>query len=225
MSQSVMPANERRRRARNSLTVDAILDAAEEVARDGFEALTIRAVATRLESSPMGLYRYFATKDELVEALLNRVLGRIRLDPQGADWVDDLRRFARRHRELLTQHPWAISPLIRNPYPGPNVLPIGEHALAVLRRGGLAGDDAVAQFSAILALNYGWSSFAVARAAAGGGSGEAPSLPAAPGEYPETVAVAESMSRYGADSHYELALQALLTGIAASGLTRPTASR
>jgi AcrR family transcriptional regulator len=205
----------RRRRTRNSLTLDAILDAAEAAAQDGFESLTIRAVATRLESSPMGLYRYFSTKEELVAALLDRVLGRIRLNPKGPDWVEDLVLFARRHRELLTEHPWAIAPLIRNPYPGPNVLPIGEHALEILRRAGMTGERAVALFSGIIALNYGWSSFAVARAASNPG-GEALTLPAAPSQYPETVAVAEPMSRYGSDAHYELALAALLGGIEAS---------
>jgi AcrR family transcriptional regulator len=215
----------RRRRPRNSLTLDGILDAAEAVAQTGFEALTIRAVAARLESSPMGLYRYFATKEDLVDALLDRVLGRITLDPPGADWVDDLGRFARRHRELLLRHPWAIAALIRNPYPGPNVLPIGEHALSILRRGGLSPDDAVAQFSGIIALNYGWSSFTVARAAAEQRGDEPGSLPAPPPGYPATLAAAEPMSRYGGDVHYERALEALLAGIDAAALSRRPESR
>jgi AcrR family transcriptional regulator len=75
-------AEPRSRRARNSLTVDAILDAAEHVAAAGFEALTVRAVAVALEAAPMSLYRYFATKDELVDALLNIVLGGSPLRPK-----------------------------------------------------------------------------------------------------------------------------------------------
>jgi AcrR family transcriptional regulator len=226
MTEPASPEGARPRRPRNSLTIEGILHAAEQVAEDGLEALTIRAVAARLESSPMGLYRYFRTKEELVAALLNRVLGRIRLEPAGADWAADLRLFARRHRELLTGHPWAIAPLISNPYPGPNVLPIGEHALAILRRAGLDGDDAVALFSGIIALNYGWSSFAVARAASGrAGSAPVGALPPVPPEYPETGAAAEPMNRYGSDAHYEVALDALLTGIAASSVTPSSASR
>ena len=67
----------RTRRPRGSLTPDAILDAAEEVAVDGFAALTMREVAARVGAAPMSLYRYYATKDELVDALLDRVLGRL----------------------------------------------------------------------------------------------------------------------------------------------------
>jgi AcrR family transcriptional regulator len=213
MTESEQLETQRRRRPRNSLTLDAILDAAEAVACDGFESLTIRAVATSLESSPMGLYRYFRTKDELVEALLDRVLGRIRLAPAGSDWVEDLRQFARGHRELLLEHPWAIAPLIRTPYPGPNVLPIGEHALAILRRGGVTGERAVALFSGIIALNYGWSSFAAARIASETEDGAPVSLPVPPPGFPETMAAAGAMSGYGSDGHYELALEALLGGI------------
>ena len=40
---------------------------------------------------------------------------------------------------------------------------VGEHALAIIRRGDLTNDEAVALFSGIIALNYGWSSFTAAR--------------------------------------------------------------
>src|SRR5262245_7663685 len=67
----------RTRRARGSLSRELILDAAEAVAQQGgFDALTLRAVAERLQAAPMALYRHFATKEELVNALLDRVLGR-----------------------------------------------------------------------------------------------------------------------------------------------------
>ncbi|WP_104173211.1 TetR/AcrR family transcriptional regulator [Arthrobacter sp. Y81] len=203
----------RSRRARNSLTVDAILDAAEQVAATGFESLTVRAVAVALEAAPMSLYRYFATKDELVDALLNRVLGRFTAPPETASWPDDLAAFARNHRRMLRDHPWAVTPLIGHPYPGANALPIGEAALRILQRAGITGDAAVAAFSGIVALNYGWSSFVLAREAASGGG--AVQLPPAPPEFPLTAAAAGPMNRYGSEDHYEWTLKQLLAGIAA----------
>lgn len=205
------------RRARNSITVDAVLDAAERVAARDAEALTIRAVATELESSPMALYRYFATKDELVDALLDRVLGRFEPAPGTADWRGDLRTFATTHLRLLLDHPWAVARLIASPFPGPSALPIGEAALGILRRAGITGDRAVAAFSGIVALNYGWASFALARSTAGGQqairrSGAPASIAAA---YPLTAGVAESMSRYGSRDHYRTVLDALVDGIGA----------
>lgn len=208
-------AEPRSRRTRNSLTVEAILDAAEGVAATGFDALTVRAVAVQLESSPMALYRYFATKDELVDALLNRVLGRFAAPRETGSWADDLAAFARNHREMLRDHPWAITPLIGHPYPGPNALPIGEAALGILQRAGMTGDAAVAAFSGIVALNYGWSSFVLAREAAAGPDGGGARLPPAPPEFPLTAAVAGPMNRYGSEEHYERTLRQLLAGIEA----------
>src|SRR5215210_7812840 len=134
----------RTRRPRGSLSREVILDAAEEVAAQGFGALTMRAVAGRLGAVPMALYNHFATKDALVDALLDRVLGRFEPEPPTGDWAEDLRRFARAHRRLLVRHPWAVAPLFTQPNPGVAAVRIGEHALGILRAGGLADARAVA---------------------------------------------------------------------------------
>jgi AcrR family transcriptional regulator len=212
----------RSRRARNSLTMEGILDAGEQVASTGFDALTIRAVATELDSSPMALYRYFGTKGDLVDALLNRVLGRFAHPSEDGSWIDALRRFAVNHRALLLEHPWAIAPLVAHPYPGPNALPIGETALRILDRGNITGDDAVAVFSGIVALNYGWSSFVVARAGSGGVQAvrDVTELPSASQDYPFTGRVVEPMSRFGSDDHYASILDQLLVGVASTSRTR-----
>src|SRR5919204_5337962 len=102
----------RTRRPRGSLGPHVILDAAEAIAtEEGFGALSMRAVAARLGAVPMALYNHFATKEQLVDALLDRVLGRFEPAPPTEDWGEDLRRFARAHRRLLVAHPWAVAPL------------------------------------------------------------------------------------------------------------------
>lgn len=204
----------RSRRPRNSLTDEEILDVAERVAAGGIETLTIRAVSTELQSSPMALYRYFSTKDELVDALLNRVLGRMEPPSESDSWIQDLAVFARNHRDMLNRHQWAVTALFAHPVPGHNALPIGEWALRILDRGGITGDAAVATFSGIIGLNYGWASFVVART---GGAGEslAEDLmdPGVAQVFPLTASAAGPMGRYGSVEHYELVLGQLLAGI------------
>lgn len=185
----------RTRRPRGSLTRDAILDAAEAVARRSFDALTVRAVAARLQAAPMALYNHFATKDELVDALLDRVLGRFEPPPATEDWIADLRAFAHAHRRVLTDHPWAVAPIFTRPNPGPSAVAISEHAFAILARGGLSENDAIAAFSGILALNYGWSSFTAAR------------------ELDTSGITAEQMGAYGSDEHYAFVLDRLVGGL------------
>lgn len=209
----------RPRRPRGSLTVQSILDASEQVAVGGFAALSVRAVATRMQASPMALYRYFSTMDELVDALLDRVLGRFVPAPPTDDWLEDLGTFARNHRSLLTEHPWAIAPLITHPNPGLNAVRIGEAALRILREGGIVGEAAVATFSGILSLNYGWSAFVSARPDGdeSGTSMHEVLLALPPDQFPLTVDVAAQMANYGSDEHYDRALRQLLVGIRADG--------
>ena len=180
---------------------------------EGFEALTMRAVAARLEAVPMALYNHFATKDALVDALLDR----FESEPPTDDPVEDLRAFARAHRRMLTAHRWAVAQLFSRPNPGLGAVRIGELALGILRRAGLTGGDAVMAFSGLIALNDGWSSFTTARELdPGGPSGDvAAMLSALPREtFPLTVGVAEEMGAYGSDEHYEAVLDAMVRGLA-----------
>ena len=162
----------RSRRARGSLTEAEILDAAERVASQGWDALTMRAVAAEVASSAMALYRYFPTKDDLVEAMLDRVLLRVGLPEPTGDWLADLRAIAESHSLTLLENSWAIAPLFSHPDPGPGANRIGEAVLVALARGGIVDADAIAAFSALLALNYGWVSFASAGSPALGVYGE-----------------------------------------------------
>jgi len=214
----------RQRRPRNSLSQDAILDAAEALAVDGFDAVTMRAVAAKLGAVPMALYNHFATKDQLVDALLDRVLGRFEPEPATDDWCGDLRRFAHAHRRVLEQHPWAVAPLFTQPNPGMSSVRIGELALHILRRAGFTNTQAVAAFSGIIALNYGWSSFTTARAhdPHGRGGEVAAMLAELPRtEYPLTVDVAAEMGAYGSDHHYDFVLDQLLSGLRVTANAEP----
>jgi AcrR family transcriptional regulator len=176
----------------------------------------MRAVAARLDAVPMALYNHFATKEQLVDALLDRVLGRFAPAPPSGDWIEDLRAFARAHRRLLVDHAWAVAPLFTQPNPGLGAVRIGEHVLGILERGGVSKDRSVAAFSGLIAINYGWSSFTAARDL----DPEGPShdvtamlrrLP--PAMFPLTVAVAEEMGAYGSDEHYEFVLDRFLGGL------------
>jgi AcrR family transcriptional regulator len=199
-------ATRRSRRPRGSLNREAIVDAAERIAvAEGFDGLTMRAVAAELKAAPMALYRHFATKEELVSALLDRVLGRFEPAPPTPDWREDLRRFARTHRRLLEKHPWALIPLFTTPNPGLNATRIGEHALEILKRGGLNDAQAVAGFSGVIALNYGWTAFASARDISAAGVEEALGALSAE-QFPLTAAVSGEMADYGSEHHYEIVL-------------------
>jgi|GEM_PF-1806192 len=201
------PQAPRQRRARGSLTVEEILDAAERVAVADPRPLTIRAVATELGSSPMALYTYFATKDELGDALIDRVLRRVP-EPGPGQWRDQLRELALAHGATLIENRWAIPMLFNSPAPGMGAARLGEVYLGILARGGITGEDAVAAFSGIIAINYGRTAFAAVE--------HDQELPALPAElFPHSAANAAAFAAYASQANYERALDLVLEGIAA----------
>lgn len=63
---------------------------------DGLEALSTRRLATELSVSGPSLYNHFATKDELLDAVVDSVMGEVDLGmfAAGADWRTALRDWA-----------------------------------------------------------------------------------------------------------------------------------
>ena len=171
----------------------------------------MRAVATQIDASPMALYRYFATKDALVAALLDRVLGRVPMIQSTAQWTDDLATFARAHASVLRHHGWAVPGLFRTPDPGPGAAITAEQAFGILARGGLTGSSAVSAFSAIIALNYGWAAFARPDRTPAELRDGMLALP--PTLFPHTRALADELAAYANPRNYDRALALVIDGI------------
>jgi AcrR family transcriptional regulator len=63
------------RERRFQRTQQAILDAAREIiSKQGVEALSIRAIAEKIDYSPAGLYEYYGGKEEIIAALCTQGL-------------------------------------------------------------------------------------------------------------------------------------------------------
>ena len=89
---------------------DRLLRAAIQIAdKSGIEALTMRRLAQRLGVEAMTLYYYVANKDDIVDGILDLVVGQIELPSEGGDWRAALRRSAVSAHEVLLRHPWACA--------------------------------------------------------------------------------------------------------------------
>ena len=128
---------------------EVILDAAEAVAAQGFDALTHaggrRAARRRADGALQPLRDQGAARRRAAGPRA----GPLRAAPRDGRLDRGPRRFARAHRRLLVAHPWAVAPLFTQPNPGLGAVRIGEHALGILRRGGLSDARAVAAFSGV----------------------------------------------------------------------------
>ncbi|WP_188190830.1 TetR/AcrR family transcriptional regulator [Nonomuraea sp. SYSU D8015] len=109
---------------RPKLTVRQIADAAIEVAdSEGLEVLSMRRVAERLGVGTMSLYTYVPGKHELIDVMLDTVIGEVPLvDDDHGDWRAKLTAIARNDWALYTRHPWVLQIAGHRPVMGPNTL-------------------------------------------------------------------------------------------------------
>src|SRR5204863_4894460 len=103
-----------RPQTRRPLSRDRVLDAAIRLADDaGIESLTMRKLARELGVEAMSLYNHVANKSDLVDGIVDLVVGEIEL-PAGEVWDVVIRKCAISAHETFLRHPWACS-LVMSP--------------------------------------------------------------------------------------------------------------
>ena len=132
-----------RRGPRRGLSVEDIVAAAIRVAdAEGLDAVSMARVASELGFTTMSLYRYVASKDELLQLMWNgSAQGAEDLKLQGDGWRSRLRSWAIVQREMLDRHPWNTQMPMATPPLAPNSLAFVERGLEALDGTGLRDDD------------------------------------------------------------------------------------
>jgi AcrR family transcriptional regulator len=158
---------------RAGLTVDRIVEAAIALAdADGVAALSMRRVADRLGVGAMSLYTYVPGKAELIDLMIDTVLGEISLAPVDGGWRARLERVARQNLALYQRHPWVLQVATARPPLGPNLLAKYDHELGALVDSGLSDVEVDTLLSAVLAYVTGAAHAAVEAAQAARHTGQ-----------------------------------------------------
>lgn len=112
---------------RATLTREDVLATALRLIDDeGVDALSMRRMGAALDRDPMRLYRFAASKDELLDAVVELVLAEFHIPLGDGDWQDVLRRTAHTFRELALSHPHVVPLLVTRPLATPLALrPLG----------------------------------------------------------------------------------------------------
>ncbi|MFV8053058.1 TetR/AcrR family transcriptional regulator [Mycobacterium sp. 48b] len=152
--------NGRRRRERGSISVDEILRGAFEIADEGsIDNLSMPQLARHLDVGVTSIYWYFRRKDELLDAMTERVL----LDYdfsvssiEAGNWRESLRTHAHRMRKMFTGNPIVCDLiLIRGTRGMPAARPALEkieQPVAALVAAGLSAKQALDTYTAISVL-------------------------------------------------------------------------
>jgi AcrR family transcriptional regulator len=103
---------------------DRIVRSAMRIAdQEGLGAISMRRVAGDVNAGAMSLYRYVASKEELLDLMLDAAYGEIVVPEKPAgDWRADLAGLARQTRNVLKRHPWTAQLVTSRPTLGPSYL-------------------------------------------------------------------------------------------------------
>jgi len=88
---------------------------------EGFDAVSMRRIATELDAGTMTLYHYVRTKDQLLALVIDTIMTEV-IVPHGdlpSDWREAIKTIARRSRDSLLRHPWILD-ISDDPNLGPN---------------------------------------------------------------------------------------------------------
>ena len=147
------------RRARGSLSREEILDGAQElVEAQGLQQLSMPALAKQLKSGVTSIYWYFRSKDDLLEALTDRVTRDMYLKlPSIGDgaWDDELVDYFTAFRSLLERMPiyrevfaYRARLLFTRPAFAPAIFRRLDDGLSLFMRAGLSAEQAAEAFNA-----------------------------------------------------------------------------
>jgi AcrR family transcriptional regulator len=109
-----------------SLNLDRMVASAVRLAdADGLPALSMRRLAAELGIPTMTLYGHVPGKGELVDLMLDSVLGEFYPDeqaPTSGSWRARVEAVARANWAFFVRHPWALHVATGRPAPGPGLM-------------------------------------------------------------------------------------------------------
>jgi AcrR family transcriptional regulator len=132
--QARRPDQGRGRGARaSSLSREQIVDAAIAIAdAEGADSVSMRRIAQVLQAGAMSLYWHLASKEHLLELMLDALMADVDVPEPTGDWQADLTVQARSTRAVLRRHRWVMDFIAARPPLGPNTLRNLDKSLASL---------------------------------------------------------------------------------------------
>ncbi|WP_307835779.1 TetR/AcrR family transcriptional regulator [Phycicoccus sonneratiae] len=208
--------------SRTPLSRPRVLAAAVALADvDGMAAVSMRHLADRLGVVPMALYKHVGSKEDLLDGMVDTVLGEVvTAGPRGGDWRAAVRGAVLSARAAVQRHPWARRAIETRTVRTPAVLGHMEAVTALLLAGGFSPDLAHHAMHALGNRIWGFSPELFDETAEDRAAGTRTSPAPDPADYPSIIAVSLEARRRrpgaaGCDEDFEFtfALDLLLDAL------------
>jgi AcrR family transcriptional regulator len=202
---------------RTPLSRERVLRAAVALAdRGGIDSLTMRRLGQELGVEAMSLYNHVANKDEILDGIVDLVVGDIEVPPTGTSWKTAMRQRAVSAHEVLLAHPWAAMLIMSRFNIGPGMTRYLDATLGRLREGGFSIEGALDAWNTLDSHIYGFTlqelnlPFEVeeAQQVSADVLGRIPA-----DEFPHVVEVISEIMRTGRVESFEFGLDLILDGL------------
>lgn len=140
------------------LTKERIVDASLDlVDNGGISSLSMRKIAEPLGVKAMSLYNHVSGKDEIVEALLERIVAEFEVPDTSGPWKQEMLRRGNGAHRVLKKRPWAIQALMTSRTAGPNMLRYVNGTIGCLVEAGFSYETADHAWNAMDNHIYGFT--------------------------------------------------------------------
>ncbi|HWC83690.1 MAG TPA: TetR/AcrR family transcriptional regulator [Pseudonocardiaceae bacterium] len=145
-------AEPRTRRRKAPITPDQVVDTALKlIAAEGYEALTMRRVASALDTGPASLYAHVVNKADLDELLIGRLCAELVLpEPDAGSWREQIRGVCGQIRDQYLKYPGISRAALAMAPTDLETVRVTEGMLAILLAGGVAPQTAAWAIDALL---------------------------------------------------------------------------
>lgn len=112
----------------------------------GLDSTTMRRLADQLSVTPMALYKHVAGREELIDAMVDHIVGEMitpDADPDAVTaetWKRTLRAQVTASRGIIVRHPWSVQAIESRTLASPTVLAYMDRLMRILFAGGLSAD-------------------------------------------------------------------------------------
>jgi AcrR family transcriptional regulator len=217
-----MGRSTRDRPAKAPLSSEAVVDAGLKVLRSaGIEGVTMRAVASELDTGPASLYVYVANRDELLDQMFDAVAATVDLgdEPDPKRWREQLEQLLTKARDAMDHHPGIARVPLANVPTGPAATRISERILALLRIGGVE-EQSAAWFVDVVFLFVNAASYETSIYAEAGRTHEEIDIPIRerfesldPAEFPNIVSMVAELTSGDGDERFAFGLRLMIEGL------------
>jgi AcrR family transcriptional regulator len=217
-----MSPSTRDRPAKAPLSRDGVIQAGLKVLREeGIEGVTMRRVASELDTGAASLYVYVANREDLLNQMFDAVVGEVDLgdgpDPQR--WREQLVAILTAARDAMDRYPGIARVPLANVPTGPNATRAADQMLGILRAGGV-DDRSAAWFTDAVSLYLNAASYETSIYAEAGRQAEVVGEEVGdafsrldPADYPNIAALLPMLTKGDGDERFAFGLQLMINGL------------